>query len=393
MRTLYETLLESADQLQNELIQFRHHLRRNPELSWQEHGTSSYIQQQLEKHKIPFRKGFAVHGIAVDIETPTGPRSRIAWRADIDALPIQDSIQTSYASMNTGVAHACGHDVHTTIAYGIARVLSIHNKVLNRPVRIFWQPSEETLPSGAPAMIESGILEQVEAVMAIHVDPTRKTGTFGIRSGAETAAVDTFTITVEAEATAHSARPYTGKDTIWILNQILNYLYSFGERTTDVRHPSVLSVCQINGGFAPNVIPKSVHCTGTIRTTTQTQRTYYQTTIQTYVDLMAKAHGVHVFLEWKPGSPAVVNDAHLAAYAQQTLTEIYGPQALDMGEPSLGAEDFAYYQQKVPGLFMRVGTESSPQTAYPLHSSHFDIDEEILAPTVAFAATLLAHYH
>lgn len=393
MRTLYETLLKSADQIQNELIQFRRHLRRNPELSWQEHGTSTFIQEQLEKHQIPFSKGFAVHGISVDIDTPTSSKPRIAWRADIDALPIQDSIQTSYASLHPGIAHACGHDIHTTIAYGIARVLSIHKDQLKRPVRIFWQPAEETLPSGAPAMIDSGILDQVEAVMAIHVDPTRKVGTFGIRSGAETASVDTFTITVEAEATAHSARPYTGKDTIWILNQILNYLYSFGERTTDVRHPTVLSVCQINGGFAANVIPKSVHCTGTIRTTTQYQRTYYRDTIQAYMDLMAKAHGVQVYLEWKPGSPAVVNDAHLAAYAQQTLSDVLGPQALDMGEPSLGAEDFAYYQQKVPGLFMRVGSQSSPQTAYPLHSSHFDIDEEIIAPTVAIAATFLAHYH
>jgi amidohydrolase len=229
--------------------------------------------------------------------------------------------------------------------------------------------------------------------MAIHVDPTRKAGTFGVRAGAETAAVDTFTITVEADATAHSARPYTGKDTIWILNQILNHLYSFGERTTDVRHPSVLSVCQISGGFAANVIPKSVHCTGTIRTTTQTLRTYYQESIQSYLDLMAKVHGVSIFLEWKPGSPAVVNDAHLAAYVQESLAEVLGPQVLDPGEASLGAEDFAYYQQKIPGLFMRVGSQSGPETAYPLHSSHFDIDEDIIVPTVAMAAMLLAQYH
>jgi amidohydrolase len=392
MRTLYETFLESADQIHHELIQFRRHLRRNPELSWHEHATSAYIQEQLTKHHIPYRDGYAVHGIAVDLGVDL-VTPKVAWRADIDALPIQDSIQTSYASLNTGIAHACGHDVHTTIAYGIARVLSLHQDLLKRSIRVFWQPAEETLPSGAPAMIDSGILEQVEAVLALHVDPTRKVGTYGIRAGAETAAVDTFTITVEAVATAHSARPYTGKDTIWILNQVLNYLYSFGERTTDVRHPSVLSVCQISGGFAANVIPKSVHCTGTIRTTTESLRTYYYDSIQAYLDLMAKAHGVKIYLEWKPGSPAVVNDAHLAAYAQQMITDLLGSQALDQGEPSLGAEDFAYYQQKVPGLFMRVGSQSGPETAYPLHSSHFDIDEEIIVPTVAMAATLLAQYH
>lgn len=390
MRTTYETFLESASSIEKDLIAFRRHLRRNPELSWQEHETARFIRSKLGEHNIVWSGGFAVNGTAADFGG--NGRPKIAWRADIDALPIQDTVPTGYVSIKPGQAHACGHDVHTTIAYGIARVLAANPEQLQRPVRVFWQPAEESLPSGAPAMITDGILEDVEAVFAVHVDPTRNVGTFGIRAGAETASVDTFTITVEAPGTAHSARPYTGKDTIWILNQILNHLYSFGERTMDVRHPSVLAVCQINGGYAANVIPKSVHCTGTIRTTEGSQRSYYENAMRSYLEMMGSIHGVKIYLEWTPGAPAVVNDAHLAAYAQQTLIDLLGNMALDMGEPSLGAEDFAYYQQHIPGLFMRLGSCNGPDTTHPLHSSCFDIDEGIIAPAVAFAATLLTKY-
>jgi len=390
MRTTYETFLESASSIEKDLIAFRRHLRRNPELSWQENETARFIRSKLGENGIVWTGGFAVNGTAADFGGNGSPM--VAWRADIDALPIQDTVPTGYASLTPGLAHACGHDVHATIAYGIARVLAANPDQVQRPVRVFWQPAEESLPSGAPSMITDGILIDVEAVLAVHVDPTRDVGTFGIRAGAETASVDTFTITVEAPGTAHSARPYTGKDTIWILNQILNHLYSFGERTTDVRHPSVLAVCQINGGHAANVIPKSVHCTGTIRTTELSQRVYFENAIRKYLDMMASVHGVNIYLEWIAGAPAVVNDAQLAAYAQQTLIELLGKPALDLGEPSLGAEDFAYYQQHIPGLFMRVGSRSGPDTAYPLHSSCFDVDESIIAPAVAFAATLLTKY-
>lgn len=390
MRTTYETFLEAASSIEKELIAFRRHLRRNPELSWQEHETARFIRSKLGENNIAWTGGFAVNGTVADFGGNGSPM--VAWRADIDALPIQDTVPTGYASMKPGLAHACGHDVHTTIAYGIARVLAAKPDIVQRPVRVFWQPAEESLPSGAPAMITDGILDGVEAVMAVHVDPTRDAGTYGIRAGAETASVDTFTITVEAPGTAHSARPYTGKDTIWILNQILNHLYSFGERTTDVRHPSVLAVCQINGGHAANVIPKSVHCTGTIRTTESSQRAYYENAIRSYLDMMGSVHGVNVYLDWTRGAPAVFNDSQMAAYAQQTLVELLGNSALDLGEPSLGAEDFAYYQQHIPGLFMRVGSRNGPDTAYPLHSSCFDIDESIIAPAVALAATLLTKY-
>jgi amidohydrolase len=390
MYTAYETFLEAASSIEKELVAFRRHLRRNPELSWQEHETARFIRAKLGEYDIAWTGGFAVNGTAADFGGNGCPK--IAWRADIDALPIQDTVPTGYASMTPGLAHACGHDVHTTIAYGIARILAAHPEYVKRPVRVFWQPAEESLPSGAPAMINDGILNDVEAILAVHVDPTRNVGTFGIRAGAETASVDTFTITVEAPGTAHSARPYTGKDTIWILNQVLNHLYSFGERTTDVRHPSVLAVCQISGGHAANVIPKTVHCTGTIRTTEISQRAYYEKAIRNFLDMMGSVHGVNIYLEWVSGAPAVINDSQLAAYAQQTLVDLLGNLALDMGEPSMGAEDFSYYQQHIPGLFMRVGSRNGPDTAHPLHSSCFDVDESIIAPTVAFAATLLTKY-
>lgn len=386
----YEAFLDTARGLREELIGFRRHLRRHPELSWNEASTSAFIRGQLDMHGISTRGGFATHGFCADFQADGRPA--LAWRADMDALPVEDRIGKEYASMAPGLCHACGHDVHSTVAYGIARLLGIRPDWVDRPVRVFWQPAEETLPSGAPVMVDSGILEGVAGVMAIHCDPTRRIGTYGIRAGAETASVDTFIITVEAEATAHSARPYTGKDTIWIMNQVLSYLYSFGERTTDVRHPSVLSVCQINGGHAHNVIPRTVSCSGTIRTTDPAMRVFYRESIERYLDHLGQIHGVDARLEMITGAPAVVNDAAMAAHGSEVLNQVLGGTALDLGEPSLGAEDFAYYQQHVPGLFMRVGTCSGPETAHPLHSMYFDVDEEAIVPAVALMSTILTTY-
>lgn len=386
----HAAFLDAAQGIHDELIGFRRHLRRNPELSWNEAGTSAFIREELSRHGLETSGGFATHGFCADFGADGRPA--VAWRADMDALPVEDRITTEYASTVPGLCHACGHDVHSTVAYGIARVLGLRPAWVERPVRIFWQPAEETLPSGAPAMVRDGILDGVAAVMAVHCDPTRRVGTYGIRPGAETASVDTFVITVEAEATAHSARPYTGKDTIWIMNQILSYLYSFGERTTDVRRPSVLSVCQINGGHAHNVIPKTVSCSGTIRTTDPGSRAFYREAIERYLGHLSQIHGVEARLQMITGAPAVVNDAAMAAHALEVLNQTLGSTALDLGEPSLGAEDFAYYQQHVPGLFMRVGTCSGPDTAHPLHSMYFDVDEAAVVPAVALMATLLTTY-
>lgn len=389
MKAIFDRLLQTTQDVEAELIQVRRHLRRNPEISWHEKKTSEYLKQKLELLGLEVKDGYAGYGLSVDFGTITPTNKGIAWRADIDALPIDDQINQNYASVNKGVCHACGHDVHTTIAYGLAKVLHSNPYLIKRPIRIIWQPAEEVTPSGAPIMIKEGILDNVDSIFALHVDPTRKSGTFSVKPGNVTSAIDTFKITIQVESSTHSARPFMGRDPLWILHHIMSFLYSMGHRRTDVRYPSVLSIGQISGGDVANIIPQQAFCQGTIRTSRDSDRVLYREEIQLFLDHMALVHNAKISMEWLSGSPATINDDRLATYVQQAIATCFGDHANDPGITSMGGEDFSNYLKEIPGVFFRVGSQSSDRTAFPLHSSNFDIDEQILAPTVALSATLL----
>lgn len=389
MKALFDQLLHATKNVEQELLELRRHLRRNPELSWHEKNTSAFLKHKLTSLGLHVKEGYAGYGLCVDFGTPSKSNKGVAWRADIDALPIEDRIEQDYVSVNKGVCHACGHDVHTTIAFGLAKILQAHPEWIKKPIRIIWQPAEEVTPSGAPVMIKEGILENMERIFALHVDPTRKSGTFSVKPGNVTSAIDTFKITIEVASSTHSARPFMGRDPLWILHQIMAYLYAFGHRRTDVRYPSVLSIGQLNGGDAANIVPQSAFCQGTIRTSRASDRGLYKQEIQQYLDHMSIVHDAKISMEWLAGSPATINDDHLAHYVEEVITTCFGKEANDPGITSMGGEDFSNYLVEVPGVFFRVGTQSSERTSYPLHSANFDIDEHIIAPTVALGATLL----
>lgn len=389
MQATFEKIKSDAKAFEQELVEIRRHLRRNPELSWHEEKTGAFIRQKLEALGLEVRAGIGGYGLCVDFGTPTSNYKGVAWRADMDALPIDDLIDTDYASINKGICHACGHDVHTTIAFGLAKVLAINSDLIKRPLRIFWQPAEEVTPSGAPNMIKEGILENIERIFALHVDPTRSVGQFSVKPGNVTSAIDTFKITIEVASSTHSARPFMGRDPLWILHQIMGFLYSMGHRRTDVRYPSVLSIGEISGGVAANIIPDKATCRGTIRSSRDADRALYREEIRHYIHHMSTIHDAQISLDWVSGSPATINDERLAGYVQDVVTTCFGKHANDPGITSMGGEDFSNYVAEVPGVFFRVGTQSSDQTAYPLHSTRFDIDESILVPTIALSATLL----
>ncbi|MEX0681633.1 MAG: amidohydrolase [Balneolales bacterium] len=391
MDALLKALIEDSRGIENELIHLRHTLHQYPEIGWSEFRTSKTLQNHLVNAGLPTPEQAAGTGFYLDIKGKSGGPI-IAYRADIDGLPIQDRKEKLYASRRTGFGHLCGHDVHSTIAGGIARLLHRYRNRMEGSVRIFWQPAEEVLPSGAPRMMKDGVLDNVEAVYGIHCDPTLPSGLYCAQPGAETGSFDTFEVSIDALSTSHSARPHEGKDTIWIAHQIIQHMYQIVGRITDARKPAVISICTFHAGNAMNVIPHHVTFGGTLRTTNEQLRQKLREYIKKMTGEIGSLNGVETKVKFGEGAPAVINNYQLFRFMRTLITSELGDEKFFEGEQSLGAEDFAHYTRKYPGLYLRVGTACSPETSYPLHNAKFDVDERIIAPTAAMMTYALIRH-
>ena len=383
---------EGEQTLAQLLVTVRRHLHMHPEVGMNEHETSRFIRQTLEGFGLDVHGPVASTGLYVDIDG-RGANGFVGYRADIDALPAQDQKRVSYRSQTPNVAHLCGHDAHTAIAIGVALVLHAHRDELEGRARVFFQPNEEGLPSGAPLMIRSGVLEGLDAVYAIHVDPTLDVGRYGLRIGPVTASSDRFDVRVRQEGTGHSARPHEGVDTVWVASQLMNQFYQITDRLTDPRTPAVLTVTKMAGSEAHNVIPKEASFGGTLRTVSPDDRETIRTYMHRAADRMGSLHDAHVELDFQDGSPPVLNDEAAIANVESTIQDAFGEQAIHwIQQSSMGGEDFAHYLDHVPGAFVRVGTASSPETSFPLHHHRFDIDETPLAPTARLMSRVLMNH-
>lgn len=371
------------------LSEVRRHLHQHPELGFEEEKTYEYLRELLEAQGFGVVGPLAGTGLYVDVVGgEAGPT--VAYRADMDALPTQDAKLTEYASQTEGVAHLCGHDAHSSVAVGTAMLLQQNRERLKGTVRVFFQPNEEGMPGGASSMIEEGVLEGVEAVYAMHVDPSLEVGKYGLLSGPITASTDQFNIRIAAESTGHSARPHDTVDTIWVATEIMSTLYQLIGRVTDARNPSVLTICRVHGGEAYNVIPRKVEFGGTLRTTSIEDRAAIIRHVRRIAGELAAIHSATATVEIHGGSPPVINDTRLVAATERMIRKFCGDGAVfHIPRPSMGAEDFAHYLEHVPGMLLRVGTYSDRSTAYPLHDAHFDIDERALAPTAVLMARIL----
>ncbi|PEN14940.1 N-acyl-L-amino acid amidohydrolase [Longibacter salinarum] len=379
------------------LIAIRRHLHMNPEIGMQEHSTSQFIRTTLEGYGLDVTGPVAGTGLFVDIEGTKEPVNgephKIGYRADIDALPAADQKHCPYRSQNPGVAHLCGHDAHTAVGIGVALVLNQMRDEIPGTVRVFFQPNEEGLPSGAPLMIRSGVLDGLEAVYGIHVDPTLDVGRYGLLTGPVTAASDRFDVYVRQEGTGHSARPHEGADTIWIANQIMNQFYQLAGRVTDARNAAVLTVCKMQGSDAHNVIPETAQFGGTLRSINQADRETIRQHMRRTAEEFGKMYDANVELAFEDGAPPVVNDGRAVSNIARSIKSMFGEQAIyNIPQSSMGGEDFAYYLQELPGAFIRVGTSSSPKTSFPLHHHQFDIDERPLAPTARLMSRVLVNH-
>ena len=360
------------------LIRIRRHLHQHPELGFEEHATSRFIRETLERQGLEVRGPVAETGLFVDIEGGH-PGGFVGYRADIDALPIRDAKHVPYASRNPGVAHLCGHDVHTTIGIGVALLLHRFRDDLHGKARVFFQPNEEGAPSGSVAMIEEGVLQGLEAAYALHVDPTLPVGQFGLIKGPITAAADRFRISVRGERTGHSARPHHVQDTVWIATQIMNTLYQLAGRITDTRNASVITITRLQAGEAYNVVPDRVDFGGTIRCTQSEDRAYLKHYIKHTAEHITALHDATVDVVFDQGVPPVVNDGALVDNVEAAIVDLYGEDAVfQVPLPSMGSEDFAHYLEHIPGMLLRLGTSSGPRTSYALHDHMFDVDEEAI---------------
>jgi amidohydrolase len=347
----------------------------------EEHDTARFIRNTLEAYGLDVHGPIAGTGLYVDIKGEA-PGGTVGYRADIDALPTQDQKRVPYRSQRPNVAHLCGHDAHTAMGIGVALVLQNNRSDLRGRVRVFFQPNEEGLPSGAPLMIRAGILEGLDAVYAVHVDPTLDVGRYGLITGAATASSDRFEVKVRQEGTGHSARPHEGVDTVWVASQLMEQFYQATGRVTDARDACVLTITMLDGSEAHNVIPEQASLGGTLRTVSTDDRETVRSYMRRAAERLADLHGAYIELNFEDGSPPVINDEKAIENVEATIQDAFGDQAIHkIQRASMGGEDFAHYLNHVPGALIRVGTASGPETSYPLHHHRFDLDETPLAPT------------
>jgi amidohydrolase len=242
-------------------------------------------------------------------------------------------------------------------------------------------------------MIKAGVLDGVSAAYAIHVDPTLPVGCFGMVRGAATAAADRFMVTVKAPSSGHSARPHQTVDTVWVATQIAQAYYQLVGRITDSRNPAILTICRFDGGSAFNVIPQEVSFGGTLRSTNAADRSFLKERLITIAESVGNMNNATVDIEYLDGAPPVLNDPTLIDRASVITQKLFGDSSVvSIPVPSMGAEDFAYYLERVEGALIRVGTASSPETSYSLHDANFDIDEEALLPAAQLMSGILINH-
>lgn len=364
--------------LDDQLIAFRHELHQFPELSSQEFDTTARLRAQLEKHQIRILSLPLKTGLVAEIGASAGPL--IVLRANIDALPVEEQSGVSYRSQRPGVMHACGHDFHSAAALGAAILLKQEEENLPGRVRILFQAAEET-GQGAPEVIASGALNDALAIFGIHNDPSLPAGVIGSKAGPLTAAVDRFEIAISGTG-SHAAKPDQGNDPIVIAAQIVAAAQTLISRNAPSADNAVVSVTQIHSGSTWNVIPDSAWLEGTVRTFSQSTRQRLEQRFRTIVAGIGAAFDAQISFNWHAGPPSVVNDAHWVDVALQQA-ERSGFEARVVEASPIG-EDFAFYQQRLPGAFMMVGTGEP----YALHHPAFRVNDEVLIPTARYLANL-----
>ncbi len=381
-----------AENLLPRLIEIRRHLHAHPELSGQEHQTAAYVAGVLSSSGLQVQEAIGKTGILGELRG-TGENPRLlAIRTDMDALPIQEKTDLAFASRQPGIMHACGHDIHTTLGLGTAMVLAQLSQPLLGHVRFLFQPAEE-IAQGASWMIQDGAMKEVSAILGVHVFPSIPARSLGIRYGALTAAADDLEIVIIGES-GHGARPHEAIDAIWIASQVITSLQQAISRTQNPLRPIVLTIGQITGGRAPNVIADRVQMTGTVRSLHPETYTNLPQWIEGIVANVCQTYGARYEVHYRRGVPSVQNDPCLTRLLEEVGREAWGSDRVEiLADPSLGAEDFALYLEKVPGAMFRLGVGYADKHNAPLHHPQFEADEAAILTGVVTLAYAAYQYH
>ncbi len=400
-------VLELASRFEGDVIELRRHFHQYPEVGGNEFQTSAFVRAQLQALGIEYRlvegerpegcrderDRFIGTGIIATIrgEAPgaydeTGkPHCRIALRTDMDALPITERTEFDFRSRNEGVMHACGHDCHMAMMLGAVKILNQMKSQLKGEVRIIFQPAEE-ISIGARDMIAAGALDGVDAIYGAHIWSEVASGTFSCEAGPRMANTDWFRIDIDG-VSAHGSMPHKGVDAIVIAAEIIDALQILVSRKTSPFEPVVITVGEIHGGTARNIMAGSAYLTGTVRTWHKEMREMIADRMERAAGKTAHAFGATLNFSFEHGNPSVNNDAHLAEVAENAVGKLFGEKAVARYEGTLAGEDFAEYLKHVPGVFVFVGTNNPDIDAvHPQHSCYYTIDESMLSKGAAVTA-------
>lgn len=369
-------MLDAARAIAGELTRLRREIHMYPELSFQEHRTAALISERLTALGIEHQTGVGRTGIVARIGRGNGPR--IGIRADMDALPILEARDTPYRSTVDGKMHACGHDAHTAILLGVAELLA--DKTIPGEIRLLFQPSEESADddgiSGAPRMIEDGAIDDLDAVLALHVDSALESGKVSLKDGYMLANVDTIYATVSGTG-GHGAMPHQARDPVFLLAPVLTALHGIVSRWVDPTKPAVVTVGRVAGGSASNVIPEAVELEITLRSVDEEVREQLLQEVEQALSV-AKTLGGNYSIRLERGYPSLWNDPTVNGWLRTVANDLLGEGNVETGKLLMGAEDFAYMTRASRGAMMILGTKTADGVTRYHHHPEFDVNEDAL---------------
>lgn len=372
--------MESNKELDIRLREYFEWFHAHPELSYEEYETTKKIKDILDKEGIEILPYELETGLVAIVRgKKQGPVQ--ALRCDIDALPVLEETGLAYASIENGKMHACGHDFHIVAGIGCAILLNERKDELKGTVKIIFQPGEESA-RGALKILETDAMENVEKIWGFHADPTNEVGVIGIREGYVAAAADKFIVRIRGVG-CHGAHPDDGVDPMPIAAGIIQALQTVVSRNINAFHPALISVTRLEAGHTWNVIPETAYLEGTVRTMDKEDRALAEKRMREIVENTAKAYGGKAIFEWHPGSPAVYNDAKMVELAKEIAT-CRKLQVVPQ-EQSMGGDDFSFYEESIPGCYIKIGTG----VGQTIHQPGFKVDERVILPASLYMAELI----